>query len=197
MKKLSIILAVVLVAVVGSVYATWNYAEEGTAEQNKTLATNITTITKEGAKGTINVVGNSLSLKYEDSDHNFYVDSWVPEGELDITFEPNAHANPDIVESGISMEWCVCQPTWVLTDYTYNDVQVILNVNSEWQKVNNGQPTKHFTLNAQELIDRNLIEYNPLLYLPTSTDYDSFRGTLGNHGFSILIRETPATPPQN
>lgn len=179
MKKLSVLVALILCVTVGSVYATWNYAQGGAEKVVKYFddSTVITPSVTDTAKGTIEVDTTGLDIVIDDEGNDYYGDMTIT-GKVVITFTPSEGADETVANSGIALQYSL----GTTTDFTYNS-NAIFTVDSAVQDLGTG---KSFEIDAAKL--EQLITLNDL-YLPTAEDYDDFKEALHSGGISITVSE--------
>ena len=105
MKKLTVIIALMLVITIGGVYATWNYAQGDVAKVDKYLdsVTKITDKVVTTSKGTIAIDATGLSILIDDADNNHVAELSVT-GSVTVTFTPNEGADADVKANGIKLQ---------------------------------------------------------------------------------------------
>ena len=215
MKKLSTLIAILLIATIGGVYATFNYSQ-GTVISKTAYFDDVTKITDkvvDNAKGEIVISKNDLAITIDDSNNNHKAE-WKITGSLTVTFTPNAGADQTVKDFGIDLEWNLLttnsgtgSTTWV-----YNNVNVFyvktdavtLSKNSADKTTTPGSFI--WTINASELIpyitfynteysstvnkptiNENAIDSN--LLLDTVARYDAFKLALHSGTIGIRIAE--------
>jgi len=109
MKKLSLIVAMVLVATIGGVYATWQYATGSVASTDVALKPTIVHKSEASEKGTISAT-STLALELDNVGE--YKVGYTPvegiDGHIIVTFTPaTSGVDPSVAENGIEMEWYV------------------------------------------------------------------------------------------
>ena len=203
MKKLSILIALILCATIGGVYATWNYAEttditDGYYEIKATIADAV----MEGANGTYTVTSNAVII-IDDANNDkeaelvFKSNSVTDPNEevfVKITFTPAAHATPEIKQNAVESEIYygvtseMKAPVDANGNYsetgTLKDIFVFSNVkngtlepNVVWNE--NGDGGFEYTLDKAALEDA--IKLNGKFILNTKADHDAFREALGGN----------------
>ncbi len=105
MKKLSLLVATLLIATIGSVYATWNYSQGAIASKTAYFdyVTKITDKVVDNAKGVIEITKNDLAITIDDANNNHYAE-WTLTGSLTVKFTPNAGADADVKANGIDLQ---------------------------------------------------------------------------------------------
>lgn len=105
-KKLSVLMALVMVLTVGAVYASWNYSRGELAKTDITFNGRMADIVSGTAKGSITVVehSNTLTFKIDDPDASDYVAVLVPDGSVTVQFKANAGADNAVLTQGIKLQ---------------------------------------------------------------------------------------------
>lgn len=177
MKKLSVLVALMLIITVGGVYATWTYFNAINpivpveASIRVTLAGTDSTDVAKGIISAVKSLDFAITIDQADSEYNAELNTV---GGIDVTYTPHANAT----ESAIPMQFVVSGtlPNGIVIDTT----PIILN---------NGDPISSVTITAAEIADA--IDLNGLK-LPTVAAYTAFQTALGNGEITITISE--ATP---
>lgn len=114
MKKITSLIMIALILVIGGVYATWNYAKTDLISGSKTLdgITLITDAVVEGAKGSIEVDVSGLSITIDDA-NNDHVAECVFDGEVVVKFTPSQGAHVDVKAGEINLAYSLSvSPNW-------------------------------------------------------------------------------------
>ena len=191
MKKLSVLVALMLIITVGGVYATWDYFQyvTGTANEGKTTITTIALTDKDvsgedssTAKGTISVTPSTLTISISDSD-NDHVGEFHVSDDITGTFTPADNATQDVKDNGIPMRF-------ELTCEGLQDFPIIIEL------INNDEPTKDFIITADAI--ETLLEQRWPVSLPTESDYDTFAATLVGKKITVTVYEyvDDGAPPE-
>ncbi len=182
MKKLSVLVALILCVTVGSVYATWNYAQGGAEKVVKYFddSTVITTSVTDTAKGVIDVDTSALNITIDDGNNDFYGELSIT-GKISITFTPNDGADETVASEGIALQYSL----GTTTDYKYEG-NAIFDVDNTVQNLDKSLTFEIDAADLDALIDLNT------LYLPTAEDYDAFKEALHRGGISITVSEKTA-----
>ncbi|MBR2029400.1 MAG: hypothetical protein IJ999_00665 [Clostridia bacterium] len=126
MKKLSLIMAMVLIATIGGVYATWNYSETVVSGVNVTTAVTLTADGTSGSKGTVAIDVINAKVMLEDDGHHTAV-LQLSDGAkaIPVQFSPKADASNDVQTNGIILQ---CTITENFGNYTSADLTTCDNV---------------------------------------------------------------------
>ena len=212
MKKLSLLVATLLIATIGGVYATWNYSQGDVVSRSSYFdqVTKITDKVVENAKGVIEITQNDLTITIDDSDNDHFAE-WNLTGSITVKFTPNAGADSTVKESGIDLQWNLVttntgtgSTTWVYGD---PDTKIFC-VNTEAVTLAKGSADKLavpgsfvWTVSANELISKitfysnevdtskNVVGTNSNLYLDTVAKYDAFKLALHSGTIGIVVAE--------
>lgn len=207
MKKLSLIMALVIVATIGGVYATWNYYE-GSVDGHLHITPIMAEVETNFASGTLSASPDStMQIVFDDVSSN-YTATLVGSGDLIVIFT----ANPNSTE--------------------YNDEKVYFNwnlattitlpgasTNSNWFDDGNGGKaifTKIDAFAESQLLELTAVSGQPGVFKGTISwatisaqiaantfvleDYDEFRlfqqqlTHVGNIGFDFVQTTAPVTP---
>ncbi len=217
MKKLSLLIALILCATIGGVYAVWTYAgTDDIADAYYEAKITITDATLAGANGTYAITSNLvLSVDQADADHYAKLVFESDNGEeifLKVTFTPSANAPDTIKENAVPSEFYFTTST----DMTYSvdaqgnysatgtavDILVFSNPsdgefspNVTWVEVD-GVFT--YTLNQTQLesmitLNQNVNGTGKTFRLDTKAEHDAFR--LACNG-NVVARVTDGTVTQ-
>lgn len=205
MKKLSLLLALMLVVTVGGVYATWSYAgTNDIADAYAEAKVTITDAVLTGANGTYAIESNLvLSVDQKNDDHEAELVFASNNSEaiyLKVTFTPSASASQTIKEEAVPSELYF----GTTTDMTYkidgegnydvngtptkilkfkNESDGVFSANVTWTKQTDGSFT--YTLNEAELKEQ--IQLNRTFVLDIKGEHDAFREALNGN---IIARVT-------
>ena len=146
MRKLTAIIAMMLVVTIGGVYAAWNYAQGAVSKVDAYLdgVTKITEKVVTTAKGNISVNSENLSITIDDA-NNDHVAELKVEGYITVTFTPNEGADEVVDQNGIKMKYQLSN-----TGLLYNE-DAIFAYSSDEVVMNNGNAAKSVTIQASEL----------------------------------------------
>lgn len=205
MKKLTILLALMLIVTIGGVYATWSYA--GTNDIADSFAEAKVTITDAvltGANGTYTIESNLvLTVDQKNDDHEAELVFSSNDGQpifLKVTFTPAANAPQEIKNNAVPSELYF----GTTTDMTYsidaegsydangtatkifkfqNESDGIFSANFNWTPEADGT----FTYTMDEAALKNQIQLSQTFVLDTKGEHDNFREALSGN---IIARVT-------
>ena len=205
MKKLTLLLALMLIVTIGGVYATWSYA--GTNDIADSFAEAKVTITDAvltGANGTYTIESNLvLSIDQKNDDHEAELVFDSNDGKdiyLRVTFKPADNAPQDIKNAAVPSELYF----GTTTDMTYsidadgdydangtatkifkfkNASDGVFSANFTWTKEDNGT----FTYTMNEAALKEQIQLSQTFVLDTKSEHDKFRESLNGN---IIARVT-------
>lgn len=216
MKKVSILIALFLIATIGGVYSTFNYSQ-GDVTSKTAYFDDITKITDkvvDNAKGVLAITKNDLAITIDDEDNDHYAE-WKLSGEITVTFTPNAGADEDVKNNGIDLQWSLLttnsgtgSSTWVYegTKIFFVETNPVELLKTAANKDAQGVFT--WTIAASELLNKITFysnEYsstvnqpstdsivNSNLKLETVAKYDSFKLALHSGTIGITVAEKTA-----
>ncbi len=183
MKKLSVLVALMLIITVGGVYATWNYAyvtgNVDSVSRPITVKLDDKVMSGEDSstdKGTISITSNNVSLVI-DQDKPSYDAKWVTNGgKITGTFTPDDNATDDVKNNGIPLQFTL-SGTNLPSELTINYAPV--NISYDDNDFN-------WTITAEQIANAiSLARVN----LPTVEAYNAFADALDNAEFTITISE--------
>ena len=186
MKKLTVIIALMLVVTIGGVYATWNYAQGEVLAVDEYLDGTTTRITEkviDTAKGKIAVDDSNLSIEIDDS-NNDKIAELVVSGYIQVTFTPSDGADESVSVNGIPLQFTISH-TGLL-----HDGQPIFTYVSGPVAINGGAPVKSAQITQTEM----QIALTQKIELPFVADYDQFKSDLHNGSLCITVSELVTTP---
>lgn len=207
MKKLSTLIAILLIATIGGVYATWTYSQ-GAAVMPETVffdsVTEITGAVQTNAKGVVEIVSNDIEIVIDDSNNNHKAE-WNMTGEIVVKFTPNVGADEDVVLDGIDLKWNLLTTNkegvvaWAYDNkkiFYVDTTAVVLSktdANEEsgsfvWTITANDLMEK-LTFNSNEASDINPAGADTDLYLPTVEDYSNYHTSLHSGAMGIVFAE--------
>jgi hypothetical protein len=204
MKKISILIALILCATIGGVYATWNYAQtDDITDRNYEVVATIADAVQNGTNGTYTVTSNA-KLVIDDANNDkvaeldFVSTSTTNPDEdvfLKVVFKPSESAPPAIKEEAVPTEMYFSftseMKAPVLADGTYNatsgtpkDIFVLSNESDDelnnlitWTKNDDG--TFEYVIYEEDL--KEAIKLNGTFILPTKADHDAFSKCLSGN----------------
>ena len=186
MKKLTVIIALMLVVTIGGVYATWNYAQGEVLAVDEYLDGTTTRITEkviDTAKGKIAIDDSNFSIVIDDANNDKQAEL-VVSGSIQVTFTPSDGADETVTASGIPLQFTISHTGMV------HDGQPIFTYVSGPVAINGGAPVKSVQLTQTEL----QIGFTQAIVLPTANDYDLFKQDLHNGSLCITVAEFITTP---
>ena len=181
MKKLSVLVALMLIITVGGVYATWNYAYATANVVPVSESIDVVLTQKDPtnkAKGEIVVDHNDVGILVDDTNGDHIGDLVVTGTSITGRFVPDPLAADD-VQDGIPLYYTVSVQngsTWLLP--------VITTAN-----LTDDDGELSWTISAQDI--RDALHLN--LSLPKESDYDTFAESLSNPKVIITIDEGRAS----
>ena len=203
MKKFSVLIALILCATIGGIYAAWLYPNDNAdiydIHDHFTLGIDIAT--NSGGDGDFEADPSGVKIlivPQSDSDPALVHKAKIQiTGDLVITFKPSLHANNDIKRDGPT--GC----TWTLgtsvdvTGWKYGDAQ-IFDVNTTtnnitWVKDNG---TGYFTCTITAATLESMITFANEFNLDTKTDHTNFGTALGQGQIGITISDGKVTGSQ-
>lgn len=205
MKKLTVLLALMLVVTIGGVYATWSYA--GTNDIADSFAEAKVTITDAvltGANGTYTIESNLvLSIDQKNDNHETELIYSSNDGQpiyLKVTFTPAANAPQEIKNAAVPSELYFGTTTTMTYsidadgDYDANGTATEIfkfknksdgnfSKNFDWNSESNGT----FTYTLDEAALKDEIQLSQTFVLDTKAEHDKFREALSGN---IIARVT-------
>lgn len=109
MRKLSLLVALLLLVTVGGVYATWTYAEGTATSSHKHMSVNIASLGNTTPVGEVVNVLNSMDVLIDDGGN--YVAKAGFSGKMGFVFIPGVGASSDIISNGLHLSFDVKQDT--------------------------------------------------------------------------------------
>lgn len=210
MKKLSILVAIIVIVTIGGVYATWNYAGTSTEigqQVNQTIT--LENAVQDGAAGSYTLSHNIASISIAPNNQEdklatlvaTYTDgSSAPK--LRLTFTPAANAGDDIEANALA--------SYVYfgteRDFTWKGGSMFTFANGKTSPmsigaVNSGAATvwtkdgSTFTCELTFASLEELIEFSSNIYLPTIDDYNEFLAELGgSHSIQLHMHISNKQP---
>ncbi len=183
MRKLTAIIALMLVVTIGGVYAAWNYAQGAVSKIDAYLdgVTKITEKVVTTAKGNISVNSENLSITIDDA-NNDHVAELKVEGYITVTFTPNEGADEVVDQNGIKMKYQLSNTGLIYNEdaiFAYSSAEVVMN---------NGNAAKSVTIQASELgiTLKNSVE------LHTVAEYEAFKAALHTGSLCFTVSEAAA-----
>lgn len=184
MKKLSILIALMLVITIGGVYATWTYTQTtDVADEAVNRAMNLTDVVYAGSYGTYKVDHSGLLLSIDPKAGTTHTTALQITGSIIVTFTPATHSPVEIKENGVDSTYTfsLSNTSWTFDDDTTDEVaakNIVTLAHPEahtitWTPVGDGSFV--FEMDATELAKHiNLNEF----VLDTKAKYDLFNSAL-------------------
>ena len=205
MKKLTVLLALMLVVTIGGVYATWSYAgTNDIADSYAEAKVTITDAVLTGANGTYTIESNLvLTVDQKNDDHEAELVFSSNDGQpifLKVTFTPAANAPHDIKDAAVPSELYFGTTTTMTYsinadgDYDANGTATEIfkfknksdgqfSKNFDWTPESNGT----FTYTMDEAALKEQIQLSQTFVLDTKAEHDQFREALSGN---IIARVT-------
>lgn len=202
-KKLSILMALVMVLTVGAVYASWNYSRGELAKTDISFNGRMADIVSGTAKGTISVVENSntLTFKVDDVGASDYVAELVPSGDVKIKFNAATGADNAVLTEGIQLQATITiAGTKTPFAYTPNgetqsqNITIFAPATDNVIDINNGQkvlPNTPITITAADIASAIVFCGNQSVVLDTYEENLAFEAAMGTYTITITISEVP------
>ena len=211
MKKLSILMAIMLVLTIGGVYATWSYAgTNDIADAFAEAKVTIEDVELIGANGTYKVESNLvLSIDQANDDHEAELEFSSNNGNpiyLKVTFTPSANAPQAIKDNAVPTE--LYFGTTTIMQYKMdaqgnysetgtptdifaftNPSDGIFSPNVTWTPESDGS----FTYTIEEATLKTMISLAQTFVLDIKTEHDAFREALTGN---IVVRVTDGVVTQ-
>ena len=205
MKKLSTLIAIALVLVIGGVYAGWTYFQGGATGAQSSRNLDMATVSYNGEKGSITADTTSLTILVDDMStvdagkYDPYQAGIHGAGEIKVTFTPKVGADAVVTENGIKMKATVTI-TGTQTTYNYNtkDYKILaVNATNSFE-LHGGVATKSTTISAAQILStlvfcgddlstKDVIEDS--VKLPTLADNTNFKTAMSTYSINIDITE--------
>lgn len=185
MKKLSLLIALVLLVTIGGVYATWNYAQGDVEVKQGFVLPTMADVNMDSRKGEITIDTSAVTIKVDDSDTDSIVHKpvlVVTGGDIVITFAPAVGADDDIAINGIKMQAVItCTTPW---EY---DGKQIMTVDTTKNTITATEKGFELRISAEQLAE--MLQMNDLLRLPTYSDFMDFQTILNRGNIKIVVSE--------
>lgn len=201
MKKLSLIIAMVLLVTMGSVYAAWSYAQGASASSEVTREINMAQVNTTSNKGAISVTPSNFAFLVDDLGETDYVAALDGTGSLSILFTPAVGSDSTLQTTGITMKATITvkyvgteSPTYTgVTKTGATKTVVPLAPNTEnganvIDIVGNGIDGNTI-LTADDIVDALIFNEGEEIVLPTKKDNDDFHDVLKNYTIVVTISE--------
>lgn len=189
MKKLSLLIALVLLVTIGGVYATWNYAQGDVTSSQGFVLPKMETVITSGSKGTIAVDTTGLTIKVDDSDTDSVTHKpvLVIDGDIVITFTPATGADDTVATNGIQMQAVVtCTDNWTYNDGVSDHQIISVDTANDKNVFDTNGAAMTLTITAAQLEE---ILTMADLTLPTYSDFLDFQTILNRGNIKIVVSE--------
>lgn len=198
MKRLSTLIAIALMLVIGSVYAAWSYAQGTTASNEITREINMAQVNTDSNKGSIVATPNNVAFLVDDVDAKDWVAVLVGTGDFKLEFIPAAGADSSLAATGIKM---IATITVV---YTGSEAPTYTGINAAGEAVTvvplqaaadnvidiSGTGVDGTTkLTAADIVGALNFCEGKSIKLPTKADNDKFHEVLKNYTIKIVVSE--------
>ena len=196
MKKISLLMSLATVLVVGGVYATWSYSQGDVAQVETQHGVGITTETHTGTKGTLNVVSNNVSFIVGNKGNYVpelrIVDVVDVEEEVTFTFTPSVGAE----DSAIDVNWSLSvDSNWKYsTTFGATADKSLFTVVSTETKIEKEKAVKKgsaytYKITASEILSKITLNIEDGFVLDTLSKYTNFKEWLDDYKFNLTISE--------
>ena len=202
MKKLSLLIAMILVITISGVYATWNYSRN-VVDSKQASATVVVTGTQSSTKGTIDIVAAPKRLIVDDTNADHVAELWFGDinsesqpvnadqlGTITVNFTPAATgADAEVVANGICLAWdlTVSTPGAFDIDGDGQD-DAIFVITTAHGHFNNGEACKVASINLNDYIQLNTVSGQPIK-LDTYAKYQAFENAIKSITFTLTVSE--------
>ena len=202
MKKLSLLIAMILVVTISGVYATWNYSRN-VVDSKQASATVVVTGTQSSTKGTITITAAPKRLIVDDTNADHVAELWFGDinaesqpvganqlGTVSVSFEPAATgADADVVANGICLAWdlTVSTPGAFDIDGDGQD-DAIFVITTAHGHFNGGNACKVASINLNDYIKLNTVNDKPIT-LDTYAKYQAFENAIKSITFTLTVSE--------
>ena len=202
MKKLSLLLALILVVTTAGVYATWNYSRN-VVDTKQASATAVITGTQSSTKGEITIVSAPKRVIVDDTNNDLIAELWFGDvdasshpvagadqiGAVHVTFTPASQGvDADVAANGIKLKWTLTISSHgkfdINGDGTVADDEHIFKMLTTEGYFNDGNATKDATLNISEIL-----QLNGTIKLDTYEKYQKFENALNGITFTLTVSE--------
>lgn len=183
MKKLSVLVALMLIITVGGVYATWTYNMGNKPVDDRTMDISVQLTEKrtpDSPQGELTLTNNNLNLVVENKGE--YIAELQGSGQIDVTYYHNnlSQANDEI--------YIKYKITVVSGKYWGDDV---ITADTEWYPITKDYPGIGGTISADELLDH--IRLGDTFILGTPAEYDAFAAALNSTKITITVAQDDGT----
>ena len=191
MKKITALIVMALLITIGGVYATWQYAQNGTDLKTETIQSGIAMagVTTGAKKGVITLDVSGASVIIDDQefegdvvDHTACL---LVSGSVKVNFAANSGADDEVVTNGVKMRY-----KFEITSGSYDDKsgvsQVILKSEKSgvWQDLGFVNGDKMI-----EIADDWALELGGIFYLPSYQDFLDFKDVVDSINIKVTVEE--------
>lgn len=200
-KKLGVLISLVMVLIVGAVYASWNYSRGELAKTDITFNGRMADIVSGTAKGTIAVVENSntLTFKVDDTGASDYEAALVPSGQVQIQFKAATGADNKVLTEGIKLQATVTI-AGTKTPYAYTpngetqsqSIVIFAPSTNNSFNLNNGEkvkPNTNVIITAEQIKSAIVFCGGSSVVLDTYEENLAFEQAMGTYTITITISE--------
>ena len=208
MKKLSLLIAMILVVTISGVYATWNYSRN-VVDSKQASATVVVTGTQSSTKGVITIESAPKRVIIDDTNNDHVAELFFGDidasshpvdadklGTINVKFTPAASGvDAEVAASGIYMAWDLTASNLGAFDIDGDDIaDAIFVIKQSHGHFNNGQRAKEASINIADCIELNVIGKtgeNPgtPIKLDTYAKYQAFENAIKNITFTLTVSE--------
>lgn len=208
MKKIGLLTGLCTVLTVGSVYATWIYAQQTAGNVSESIIPQMAGVGDSSKKGTISVRTSGLTMVIDNGGN--YKPTLKIEGKVVVEFAASEGADQTVVDNGVNLQYSLSftdgwnYDSQFLTDDASDDKAIFkfkdsftntLNTYTSGNiDLNGGAPTKYIEIDATEI--SNMIELNISddFVLDTRAKYDAYQARLNKEAakFTLTVSEKTA-----
>ena len=203
MKKLSTLIALCLVVVIGGVYAAWSYAQGSSASNEITREINMAQVNTDSNKGSIAATPHDVAFIVDDVDEKDYIAKLVGTGYFSLVFTPSVGADASLATNGIQMIATVSvkytgstAPTYTGVDKDGNEVTVVpvaaKTGNQNVITISGNGVNGTTQLAVADIINALVFCEGKDIKLPTKASNDAFHEVLKNYTITIVVSEVVA-----
>lgn len=208
MKKIGLLTGLCTVLTVGSVYATWIYAQQTAGNVSESIIPQMAGVGDSSKKGTISVRTSGLTMVIDNGGN--YKPTLNIEGKIIVEFAASEGADQTVIDNGVTLQYSLSftdgwnYDSQFLTDDASDDKAIFkfkdsftntLNTYTSGEiDLNGGAPTKYIEIDAAEIA--NMIELNVSddFVLDTRAKYDAYQAKLNKESakFTLTVSEKTA-----
>ena len=202
MKKLSLLLALILLVTTTGVYATWNYSRN-VVDTKQASATAVITGTQSSTKGEIAITNAPKRAIVDDTNADLVAELWFGDvdasshpvgadqvGAVTVTFTPASQGvDEDVKNNGIKLKWTLTANNLGSYDIDGDgNADPIFVINTAEGLFNSGNPTLSATLNLKDVLTLNIVDGKSIT-LDTYAEYQAFEAALNGITFTLTVSE--------